>query len=123
MGTDPLRSNRRIGGQSSSIVDTDDETDDTEDDNDLVRLHPGQVLQVTYTFSVVPKAKGLRHSDVWNLTIGNTYNLTLRNQRWWWAYEDDMDDDISEKQRRSSLKTKPLTEWGTDCSANFTFVE
>jgi len=55
----------------------------------LVRLELGEKFEQHYTFSVVAKVDGLKHSDVYNLVQGNQYQITLRMGYWRWTYEDE----------------------------------
>lgn len=120
---DPERNNRRIGPDSTSLADEPDPTWTYFKDSELVRLEPGEVYERQYTYIVVKKAKGLRNSDVWNLKVGNTYGITLRNQKWWWMFEDDMPEGCTEEERETLLQKQPVTEWKPDCSVSFEFVE
>lgn len=93
------------------------------EDTELVRLEPSQTFGSTYTFSVVPKRKGLRSSDVWNLLAGKTYELTLRKQCWWWMFEDEMTENCDVEERREMLGRRDPSEWKPECSATFEFTE
>jgi hypothetical protein len=117
---DPLRKHRRIGGVSSIVADEWDEDALDLEDTELVRLEPGQKFSTSYTISVVPKADGLRDSDIRHMVPGNTYEITLRKQRWRWMFEDDMPEDIGEDERRAILKKTEVVEWKVDSQVNFT---
>ena len=115
---DPLRKHRRIGGLSSIVADEWDEDALDLEDTELVRLEPGQKFSTSYTISVVPKAGGLMASDMRHMVPGNTYEITLRAQRWRWMFEDEMAD-IDEDERRAILKKREAVEWKVDCQVNF----
>ncbi len=124
---DPERNNRRIGPVSTCM---EDDTPDPELDRqklfqhetELVRLDPGQIHRTSYTFSIVAKVHGLRHSDIRVLKDGNSYQLTLREQRWWWMFEDQMPADCSDKEKREILSKQPVTKWKPECSSEFTYM-
>lgn len=121
---DPSRNGRRIGPDGTSIADDEGGSSGlTPDDTDPVRFEPGHPIQISYTFSVVRKVKGLRNSDIWNLAVGNNYILTLRRQKWRWMFEDDMPKESSVDERRELLRKQPVTEWEAECSAAFEFTE
>ena len=116
---DPQRKHRKIGARSTIIADEWDEEALDLEDTELVRLEPGQRFSTVYTVSVVPKAGGLRASDTKHMVPGNTYEITLMRRRWRWMFEDEMDGDIGENERRETLKRKEAVEWDVDCQVNF----
>ncbi|KAL2060152.1 hypothetical protein VTL71DRAFT_9974 [Oculimacula yallundae] len=117
---DPQRNHRRIGGGSTLIADEWDEDALDLEDTSLVRLEPGQKFSTQYTVSVVPKADGLRNSDIRLMVPGNTYEITIKKQRWRWMFEDEMDKEMDIEERRTILKNRDVAEWKVDCLANFT---
>jgi len=108
-----------MGPQSTIIADEWDDVALDLDDTELVRLELGQKFSTSYTFSVVPKADGLRNSDVRNMVKGNTYEITLRRRRWRWMFEDEMGEGMSEEEREEALRKREAMEWMVDCKATF----
>ncbi|KAI9860132.1 MAG: hypothetical protein M1813_006242 [Trichoglossum hirsutum] len=113
------RKHRRIGPTSTIIADEWDGDALDLDDTALVRLEPGQTFSTSYTLSVVPKADGLRNSDVKNMVKGNTHEVGLRRRRLRWMFEDEMGGEMSEAERREMLRTRDAMEWGVDCKETF----
>ena len=108
-----------IGPPSTFDMEDKNLSDIELDDTELVRLEPAQSFGTSYTFSVLPKLKGLRMSDVYNLAVGHTYDITLRPQKWWWKSEDEMPSDCSVQERREILKEQQRSQWTPDCTAPF----
>lgn len=120
---DPQRRNhRRIGPTSTIISDDWDEDDLNLEDSELIRLELGQKHSIPYTISVVPKARGLRASDVYLMVKGNTYDIGLRKRRWMWMFEDEMGGEMSEEDRREMLRKREAVEWEEDCIVSFQTV-
>lgn len=130
---DPQRKHRRMGPPSTIVADEWDTDALDLDDTVLVRLEPNQKFSTSYTFSVVPKASGIVHSDVRHMAKGNTYEITLRRRRWRWMFEDEMEvwvvvgEEMSEEEeeeereeRRQMLRKKEVMEWEVDCMVTFT---
>jgi hypothetical protein len=112
---DPLRKHRRIGPSSTIVADEWDEEAFAFEDSELIRLQLGQKHSIPYTISVVPKAKGLRSSDVYLMVKGNTYEITLKTRNWKWMFEDEMGEEMSEEDRREMLRKREAVEWEEDC--------
>jgi hypothetical protein len=105
---DPRRRYRRIGPSHRYIENEDDtEIDFTE----LVRLEPSETLQKVYTFDVEDDSDRLYHNDVSNLVVGNEYELGIRNQKWWWMYEEEMPANFSVDEKTRFLYERSATEW------------
>jgi hypothetical protein len=67
---------------------------------------------------VVLKADGLRNSDTRNMVKGNTYEITLRERKWRWMFENDMGGDLRKEERGEILRKKETMEWKADCQVN-----
>ena len=117
------RPNRRIGPPGTSIADNEDAVDLHGDDTTLIRLEPGLSFTRTYTFSVVPKVRGLRSSDIRNLETGKHYDLTLRQHQWRWMIEDDALRSGTMEGRKRILESLDATIWRSECSVRFQVVE
>jgi hypothetical protein len=99
-----------------------DEVSTEIDFTELVRLEPGQTLQKSYTFAVGPRAEGFGYSDIYNLEVGKAYELTIREQKWWWRFDEEMDLDSSDNERKETLFAQPATEWKPDNMITFVFT-
>lgn len=120
---DPQRKNhRRIGPSSTLIGDDWDEEAVTFEDSQLIRFQLGQKHSIPYTISVVPKVSGLSSSDVYLMVKGNTYEITLRTRNWKWMFEDEMEEGMSEEQRKELLWKREAVEWTEDCMVTFQAV-
>lgn len=86
-----------------------------------MHLDPGEVFDTSYTYRVVAKTWALRHSDIWNLKDRKQYQVTLREQSWWWRFEDDLPADCSHEQRREILIKLRVAKWKPDCSTWFEY--
>ena len=80
---------------------------------------PGQVFQKTFTLAIEPRSEGRGHSDIYNLEVGKTYELTIRRQKWWWRFEDDMPSGHSDDQRKEFLFAQSPTEWRPENTIDF----
>jgi hypothetical protein len=116
---DPTRYYRKIGPPGTWVMD---EVSTEIDFTELVRLEPGQVLHKSYTFAVKPRPEGFGHSDIYNLEVGKTYELTIREQKWWWRFEEDMDLESSDNERKEILFAQAATEWKPNNSITFIFA-
>lgn len=123
--TTPSGRYRRIGLEGTYIDNGSESDSDYEHryvrNNELVHLNPGEVYTTYYTLIVTAKAGGLRRSDVWNLTDGNDYLLTMTEQKWWWMFEDEMPASCSHWKRMEMLNEQPVTQWRPGCSISFHF--
>ena len=100
-----------------------DEDPDPRDDTSLERLAPGQALEVAYIFHVERKL-GTFRSDVSKLKDGQRYKVTLRKQKWWWMFEDEMPADCTtDDGRRRVLREQVRCEWKPQCVQEFEMVE
>lgn len=100
-----------------------DEDPDPLDDASLERLAPGQSLQVAYTFAVERKF-GAFPSDVHKLEDGKRYEITLRKQKWWWMFEDEMPTDCTTaEERRRFLGGRMCCSWRPQCVGEFEMVK
>lgn len=100
-----------------------DEDPDPLDDTSLHYLTSEQPLNIAYTFCVHMKESGFR-SDVDKLKDGQRYDITLRKQRWWWMFEDDMPKDCTtDQERREILSKQTCCVWKPQCVAEFDMVE
>ena len=116
---DPARNHRRVGPMSTSFVDDTGPADSETYDTELLRLEPRQQVTRTYTFTTERKAHGLRHNDFISLTVGNTYELTIRSQKWWWNFEEALSGSHSVEEKKAMLSSQPATEWKPNCMTTF----
>lgn len=115
----PNRRRRKIG-PSSTWLGSDDDDDlliMEIEDSTLVRLDAGEIFELPYTFTTVP---GMRAEDTRTMTVGESYEIELGTQKWWWEYEDEMPEVMSEVERKEHLLTRRPSEWTPDCVAHFT---
>ena len=75
-------------------------------------------------FCVERKLGGSLPSDVHKLKDGERYEVTLRKQKWWWMFEDEMPADCTtDDQRRRVLGEQECCEWKPQCKVEFEIVE
>lgn len=117
---DPTRNHRRIGPVSTYFDD--ERTVDITEDKAFLRLEPYDQLITRYTFTTEMKAWGLRHHDFYNLTTGNTYELTVRWGEWMWMFESDIPQGCSRAERRALVASQPVVRWKPDCMTTFRLV-
>jgi hypothetical protein len=117
---DPTRRHRRVGpAPTQNCTDGDeDEFEDTE----LLHLEPGQIQQKMLTLASDRRANNWDHNDFRPLTVGNTYELTVHGQTWWWIFEDDLPENCTSEERLLILKRQPGTTWKPNCMTHFTLV-
>jgi hypothetical protein len=93
----------------SGIV-TDEDLPEPWDDAQMLRLDPEGQFELPYVFTVKDKAGGLRHSDVWQMKEGGVYFAEHGERRCWWMYVDEMEENLSEAERRQVLVTRGKAE-------------
>lgn len=120
---DPERNYRRIG-PPGTLLDEGDWDDYARElrDSELMTLELEQEYFTSYTFQTKLKVNRIFPSNVYNLVRGKTCAIKLRNRVWWWMYENEMEEDLTEEERRQVLGQRNATRWKPDCMKTFTVL-
>ncbi|KAF2127047.1 hypothetical protein P153DRAFT_398421 [Dothidotthia symphoricarpi CBS 119687] len=106
---DPNRgrlADKRIGVVPTMVFDDWDEENLDFIDSRLVHVNPGEKVETTYTFSVVPKAKGLRRSDTASMKESGEYTIELGKRKCWWIDAKEMVEGMGEQEKKEMLRQR-----------------
>jgi hypothetical protein len=114
--------NARIG-PSPTIGCLDREDDPPKgEDAILLYLKPGGKFESIYTFATTPKSGGWHRADTHSMREGGTYTIESRAREFWWMYAEDVDEGLSEEEKKAILTQRKCMSWKPDCKLEFTAI-
>ena len=118
---DPEKNGRRIG-PPPDVQQGDEDNAPSNDEEFFVSLNGLENgFSQEYTLSTDERRDGLLHSDTWNLKQGKQYEMTLRQSKWRWMYQDEVKEEVRQDKAKvvEILQQEPCSVWKPDSRAKF----
>lgn len=80
----------------------------------MLSLKLGGKLEITYAYSTERKTDGVFHSDSRSIRERRRHCIQSRTRKCWWIYAEDMDEALSEDEKKADLIQRECTRWKQD---------